>query len=119
MFDLGQLSNGDFDPAIPGPVFRRIVVGDWVRFAVTFSNRCFPTKAIRGWLATDDAGHVALVGEYFRRSGRWHAPSGQLRTPPDNAGDPLYAVWATSRVGRNAPESTPDAQQEGPESPSC
>jgi hypothetical protein len=29
----------------------------------TFSNRCFPTKAIRGWLATDDRQHCAIVRE--------------------------------------------------------
>src|SRR5262249_7353286 len=35
------------------------------RFVVTFGNRCFPTKAIRGWLMTDDRGHVELVKAYF------------------------------------------------------
>ena len=30
-------------------------------FVVTFSNRCFPTKAIRGWLSTDGEGHCAIV----------------------------------------------------------
>ena len=28
-------------------------------FVVTFSNRCFPTKAVHGWLATDDEGAPA------------------------------------------------------------
>ena len=63
-------------------------------FACTFSNRCFPTKAIRGWLATDDDTHLTLVAEYFRRSSGWDAPSVALRTPPNHRGDPLYAVWA-------------------------
>jgi SAM-dependent methyltransferase len=62
--------------------------------ACTFSNRCFPTKAIRGWLASDDAGHVAIVEEYFRRSHGWDAPTAQRRTPPGHLGDPLFAVWA-------------------------
>jgi SAM-dependent methyltransferase len=76
------------------------------RFVCTFSNRCFPSKAIRGWLASDESGHVALVVEYFRRSlltdaaGRpqpaWDAPVAQHRNP-DAPGDPLYAVWATRR----------------------
>ena len=35
-------------------------------FVVTFSNRCFPTKAIRGWLANDDRGRLAIVDAYFR-----------------------------------------------------
>ncbi|MCU1428218.1 MAG: hypothetical protein JWL83_2218, partial [Actinomycetia bacterium] len=40
-------------------------------FVCTFSNRCFPTKAIRGWLANDDDTHCEIVGEYFRRSAPW------------------------------------------------
>ena len=30
----------------------------------TFSNRCFPSKAVRGWLGTDDATHCAVVDGY-------------------------------------------------------
>jgi SAM-dependent methyltransferase len=66
-------------------------------FVCTFSNRCFPTKAIRGWLATDDEQHGAVVSEYFRRSGSWLPAVVQRRTPVDHRGDPLYAVWATRR----------------------
>lgn len=62
-------------------------------FVCTFSNRCFPTKAIRGWLATDDGAHIGIVGEYFRRSGPWGAPRAQHRNR-GRGGDPLYAVWA-------------------------
>jgi len=60
----------------------------------TFSNRLFPTKAIRGWLASDDESHLEIVAEYFRRSRGWSAPIAQRRTPPDHRGDPLFAVWA-------------------------
>jgi SAM-dependent methyltransferase len=63
-------------------------------FVCTFSNRCFPTKAIRGWLATDDDGHLALVDRYFRRSRGFDPPVTARRTTPDHLGDPLYAVWA-------------------------
>ncbi|MGH2722512.1 MAG: class I SAM-dependent methyltransferase [Actinomycetota bacterium] len=63
-------------------------------FVVTFSDRAFPTKAIRGWLATDDAGHVEIVRAYFASSGVFADPSAQLRAPPGAACDPLYAVWA-------------------------
>lgn len=62
-------------------------------FVCTFSNRCFPTKAIRGWLATDDRGRVAIVEAYFEFSGAFDAPVAQLRNPGAR-GDPLYAVWA-------------------------
>jgi len=63
-------------------------------FACTFSNRCFPTKAIRGWLATDDAQHGAIVSEYFRLAGGWEPATTQRRTLPDHHGDPLWAVWS-------------------------
>lgn len=64
-------------------------------FVCTFSNRCFPTKAIRGWLYTTDEQHCAIVATYFREAGGWSAPIVQQRTAPDHTGDPLFAVWAT------------------------
>jgi SAM-dependent methyltransferase len=64
-------------------------------FVCTFSNRCFPTKAIRGWLAATDAQHGEIVAEYFRRSGGFDEPGIQRRTPEGHFGDPLWAVWAT------------------------
>jgi SAM-dependent methyltransferase len=63
-------------------------------FVCTFSNRCFPTKAIRGWLAADDDAHVQIVRDYFRRSRGWGEVTAQRRTPVDHRGDPLFAVWA-------------------------
>jgi SAM-dependent methyltransferase len=63
-------------------------------FAVTFSNRCFPTKAIRGWLATDDPTHIEIVRRYFARAGGFGPVEAALRTPLDRPGDPLWAVWA-------------------------
>lgn len=63
--------------------------------AITFSNRCFPTKAIRGWLLTDDAQHCAIVAEYLRLAGGFTEPEASLRTPSGRYhGDPLYAVVA-------------------------
>jgi SAM-dependent methyltransferase len=62
--------------------------------AITFSDRCFPTKAVRGWLATDDVQHGRVVAELIRRTGRFGEPRVRLRTPP-GTGDPLYAVTAT------------------------
>ena len=66
-------------------------------FVVTFSNRCFPTKAIRGWLAADEAGRVAIVRRYFELTEGFGPPSSDLRTPLTGSGDPLYAVWARAR----------------------
>ena len=36
---------------------------------ISFSNRCFPTKAVRIWRALDDAGHARLVDLYLRKAG--------------------------------------------------
>jgi hypothetical protein len=63
-------------------------------FVCTFSNRCFPTKAIQGWLATSDEDHCEIVAMYFRLAGGWDEPMSQRRTPAVHRGDPLYAVWA-------------------------
>ena len=61
---------------------------------LTFSNRCFPTKAIRGWLQTDDAGHLTIVEAYLEQAGLFSQVSTQRRTPEHTRGDPLYGVWA-------------------------
>jgi SAM-dependent methyltransferase len=62
--------------------------------ACTFSNRCFPTKAIRGWLYSTDEQHGEIVAEYFRRAGGWGPAVVERRTPEMHRGDPLFAVWA-------------------------
>lgn len=64
-------------------------------FVVTFSNRIFPTKAIRGWMMSDSAGHCRTVAEYFAASDAFEQPRVELRTPLDQPGDPLYGVWAS------------------------
>ncbi len=101
--------DGSFDDAVccvsvdylvrPLEVFAEVarVLKPGGRFVCTFSNRCFPTKAIRGWLATDDAGHVRIVRRYFELTAGFGPPSSDLRTDPHAAGDPLYAVWAAVR----------------------
>ena len=64
---------------------------------ITFSDRCFPTKAIHGWLSTDDAGRAAIVAHYLRAAGGFTEPEVAERTPPRTSGyrgDPLYAVVA-------------------------
>ena len=66
-------------------------------FVCTFSNRCFPTKAIRGWLYSSDAQHGDIVAEYFRQAGAWHEPVIERLTPAGHFGDPLWAVWAYRR----------------------
>jgi SAM-dependent methyltransferase len=83
----------------PVGVFRDVarVVGAGGLFVCTFSNRLFPTKAIRGWLLSDDAVHMEIVSEYFARADRYEPATARQCTPPDHRGDPLYAVWAHVR----------------------
>src|SRR3954454_5136941 len=64
-------------------------------FVCTFSNRCFPTKAIRGWLYSSDPEHGEMVAESFRRAGGFDEPVIERRTPAGHFGDPLWAVWGT------------------------
>ncbi len=75
---------------------------------ITFSNRCFATKAVAAWRALDDAGHALLVERYLRAAGNWTAIAHVDRTParrdgrgghPGTGGDPLFAV-----VARRTPE---------------
>jgi SAM-dependent methyltransferase len=80
----------------PVAVFRDVarVVRPGGLFVCTFSNRLFPTKAIRGWVYSQSAAHRRIVATYFDRAGTYElATARECATPP--GGDPLYAVWAT------------------------
>ena len=63
------------------------------RLVVTFSNRCFPTKAIRGWLASNDAGRCQIVAAYFASTVGFTDAVVEHRNP-GAVGDPLFAVHA-------------------------
>jgi len=67
-------------------------------FIVSFSNRCFPTKAVAVWLRTTDSQHLTLVRTYFEAAGGWIDTTVEDRSP-DDSGDPLYAVWARAWSG--------------------
>jgi SAM-dependent methyltransferase len=84
----------------PIEVFRdvRRVVRPGGPFVCTFSNRCFPTKAIRGWLLSTDEQHCRIVAEYFRRAGEYDEPTVERRTAADHHGDPLFAVWSRRKL---------------------
>ena len=73
------------------------------RFVCTFSNRCFPTKAVRGWLAAGEPERPAIVQAYFAASGAFGAATAAKR--PEARRDPLWAVWAARLDGdvRQAP----------------
>lgn len=62
-------------------------------FVVTFSNRCFPTKAVAVWQAAGDLEHMALVQRYFTASAPWAGVIAQVRSLPLPDANPLFAVW--------------------------
>jgi SAM-dependent methyltransferase len=78
----------------PIEVFREVsrVLHPGGLFILSFSNRCFPTKAVNAWLTRTDQQHLALVESYFTTAGTWTTPKTAAYTPRDS--DPLYAVWA-------------------------
>ena len=63
---------------------------------VTFSNRCFPDKAVAVWLQLDDQGHIRLVEEYLREAGNFENIRSLDRSPRRLLSDPLYAVIGES-----------------------
>lgn len=38
---------------------------------MSFSNRCFPSKAVAMWLQADDIGRMTIVASYFHYSAKW------------------------------------------------
>ena len=61
------------------------------RYVTTFSNRCFPTKAVAIWNALDGAGHAQLVSMYLKRAG-FAGIEVRVLKPEGGSGDPLTAV---------------------------
>jgi hypothetical protein len=60
-------------------------------FVITFSNRCFPTKAVAIWLHLPMGQHLRLVSLYLDRAGFASVePRGVI--PPGLPEDPLWAV---------------------------
>ena len=96
------LGDGAFDAALccvgvqylqrPVEVFadvRRVLRPD-APFVISFSNRCFPTKAVAIWRALDAAGQTALIELYLARAG---FRASTVETLADGRhGDPLTVV---------------------------
>lgn len=104
-------SDGSFGAAVccvsvdylvrPFEVFSEVarVLSPSAPFVCTFSNRCFPTKVIQGWLTLNDRGRSELVADYFRSalvkgSPAFAGPTVRRCTPLDASGDPIIAVLA-------------------------
>lgn len=90
----------------PVEVFREVarVLKPGGHFVVTFSDRWFPTKAVRIWTQLHPFERMSLVLSYFRRSGRfsalsteswrgWPRPADDPYTGQLDSSDPVFAVW--------------------------
>jgi SAM-dependent methyltransferase len=66
-------------------------------FLVSMSNRCFPTKAFRIWLATSDLEHVFMVGSFFHYSGMFDPAECKDLSPNPGMSDPLFVVKAAKK----------------------
>ena len=75
----------------PVAVFREAarVLRPGAPVVVTFSNRCFPTKAVAIWQALDGAGQQQLVSLYLSHAGFDPIETGEVL--PER-GDPIWAV---------------------------
>ena len=65
-------------------------------FVVSFSNRCFPTKAVAIWQALDGADQQRLVTAYMQAAG-FTDITARTAVPP--RGDPLWAVIGHAPAG--------------------
>jgi SAM-dependent methyltransferase len=59
---------------------------------ISFSNRCFWTKAVAIWRALDDPGHVRLVADYLRHAGFERIETRQLAEWVEDISDPMTTV---------------------------
>lgn len=85
----------------PVEIFREVarVLKPGAPFIATYSNRMFPTKAVRIWQALDDRDRAALITVYFARSGAFDDARAEDRTIDSGTyNDPLFAVWARKRI---------------------
>jgi len=64
------------------------------RVIISFSNRCFPTKAVAVWRALDTQGHASLVRLYLEKAGFRDATASLLAD--GRLGDPLVAITGRS-----------------------
>jgi SAM-dependent methyltransferase len=69
---------------------------------ITFSNRCFPTKAVAVWHQLDDKGHMKLVERYLQEAESFQNIRSLDRSPRRLFSDPLYAVIGNSTAPHTA-----------------
>lgn len=87
----------------PVEVFREVgrVLRPGAPLVVTFSNRMFPTKAVRIWQACSDEQRMTLVKMYLQRAGGFEGIRGEDRSPePRGFSDPVYLVTGSLHDGK-------------------
>ncbi|MFF8803187.1 MULTISPECIES: methyltransferase domain-containing protein [unclassified Methylobacterium] len=64
---------------------------------ISFSNRCFPTKAVAIWKVLDATGHAQLVDLYLQRAGFARTET-RILIPDGGSNDPMTAAvgWLAS-----------------------
>src|SRR5205814_902042 len=72
----------------------RTVLPPGAPIVISFSNRCFWTKAVAVWRALDDRGHAALVERYLEHAGFVAIETRFLAEYVEDVSDPLLAVLA-------------------------
>lgn len=80
----------------PGEVFRDVarVLKLSAPMIISYSNRLFPTKAVKIWRMLDDVDHGRLVSHYFKASECFNDPEIINLSPDFGNSDPLYVVVA-------------------------
>ncbi len=69
-------------------------------FIVTFSNRMFPTKAVRIWRMSSDEGRMDIVSSYMESADNFENIRGGLANSEDSPpADPLFAVVSNKAGG--------------------
>ena len=63
-------------------------------FLVLFSNRMFPTKAVRIWQMLGDKGRAELIESYFQQAGGYDTVVFEDWSPNPAGSDPMLAVYA-------------------------
>jgi len=81
----------------------RRVLKDGAPFLVLFSNRMFPTKAVRVWQALHPEQRIQLIHAYFQAAGGYEDPLFTDASPQTGITDPLYAMCARKRVVFTSP----------------
>lgn len=69
---------------------------------ISFSNRCFPSKAVAIWHQLGSAGQQELVQHYLEAAGNWTDMVYLDRSPVPvgrRGGDPLWAVVGRAKAG--------------------